>query len=283
MKEELATMIVNFFHLSKLAKDHRFFRQYLKHVERIQSLVDRAIEWVKNIKEEDSEPKLLRGEKRTSIQLGRGYCKGGGFKSQDEFLHYCVFCKHQFADEIPENLNVMENNRKKEKTHNELKIKLDDFKNGLSTEPPIGPNGKPITKRLPAMKKESLIIQCHCYQMSCVQEGTDVGSTCKMNCCNSKTGERYPWKLLNKTTKCTCPVCLCMCRKAYKVDNLAGIMTEWQKQILSILVTAKKKKKSAKMRKEILFQKPLILGLNNVPYTNQCLRIRKIIVSTFDF
>ena len=100
-------------------------------------------------------------------------------------------------------------------------------------------SGNLITTRLPSLKKESIILQCHCYQMNCVKEGTDVGSTCGSGCKintnendNSDTtggggGGRYEWEFDNCGQKfCTCPICTCKCRKAYKMEDIDSIMTQ---------------------------------------------------------
>ena len=63
--------------------------------------------------------------------MERKYCQGGGFKPKDDFYQVCVFCKHPFVDEIPENKNELNNNRAKEKAHNELKKHFDVFKTSL--------------------------------------------------------------------------------------------------------------------------------------------------------
>ena len=66
-------------------------------------------------------------------------------------------------DEVPKNKKVFEKNRLKEQKHEELKKQFEEFNNGERETPPIGPNGKAIRNRLPAIKKESLILQCHCF------------------------------------------------------------------------------------------------------------------------
>ena len=134
----------------------------------------KSIDHVREQKEEESEPKLLRGGKLSGIQLSRKYCQGGGFKPADLCYQICIFCKHQFIDEAPENKNVDDNNRKKEEKYEELRKEFEAFKNGTRATPPIGPNGKAIWKQLPPIKKDSLILQCHCFQMRCVQENTSL-------------------------------------------------------------------------------------------------------------
>ena len=223
-KEELATLMVNFYKLVELAKKSKHFRQLVKHVEPINALVKKSIEHVREQKEEESEPRLLRGEKRTGSQLSRKYCQGGGFKPADLCYQICIFCKHQFIDEAPENKNVFDNNRKKEEKYEELRKEFEAFKNGTRATPPIGPNGKAIRKRLPPIKKDSLILQCHCFQMQCAQENSDVGSSCELKCCDPTTGNKYKWEKVGILKKCTCPICTCSCRKAYKLDNIQAIM-----------------------------------------------------------
>ena len=131
----------------------------------------------------------------------------------------------------PENENVFSNNREMEKEHADMKRKLDAYKNDKENKsPPIGKNGRPITSRLPSLQKESLMLQCHCFQMKCAQEGTDMGSTCELKCCDDD-GERYGWKSngTDSLKRCSCPVCRCPCKKAYKIEDIPAIMTELAK------------------------------------------------------
>ena len=121
---------------------------------------------------------------------------------------------------------VLENNRKKEVAHEKLRKEFDEFKNGKRSNLPIGPSGKAVTTRLPALKKEHLILQCHCYQMRCAREGTDCGSNCEMKCTDPLTGKRYKWVHEEGLKKCSCPVCRCNCRKAYKLDNIEEILAD---------------------------------------------------------
>ena len=98
-----------------------------------------------------------------------------------------VFCKHQFVDCPPENKLVHENNRKKEIENETLREKLDDFKAGRSKTPPLNVLGRAIRDRLPTIAREHLLIQCHCHQMRCAMENSNVGSTCELSCCDPKT------------------------------------------------------------------------------------------------
>ena len=120
-KEELATLLVNVFKLVEMANDSRHFRQLQKHTGELNSIVKRALLYVKEQKENDSEPKLLRGEKRSAVQLSRKYCQGGGKKPDNVCYQICIYCKHTFVDEVPENKKVFEKNRLKEQKHEELK------------------------------------------------------------------------------------------------------------------------------------------------------------------
>ena len=123
----------------------------------------------------------------TPLQLARKYCQGGGFLPSDESHSFCVFCKHPFVDEVPVNKHVLSNNLEKEKKFEEQKRHLEDFKAGRKETPPLSSTGRPIKNRIPAVKKESLVLQCHCFQMRCVQEGSDIGSTCELKCCDPST------------------------------------------------------------------------------------------------
>ena len=118
------------------------------------SLINETIKHITNVKAEEKEPDILRGEKKTQFHLGRKYLQGGGFLPQDESYRFCIFCKHPFVDEPAENKNVFENNRQKERQLEDLKSQFEDYKNGKKTTPPTGLNGKPITsaKQLATMK-----------------------------------------------------------------------------------------------------------------------------------
>ena len=230
VKEDLAHIIANLYKLIELAKPSKFFRKSMKLTAELVALVDRAIDYISELKVVESQPKLLRGEKRAPHQLTRKYLNGGVFLPDQACFRICVFCKHSFVDEDPNNKNVLENNRKKEDIHNKLRAELEDFKNGRRSTPPVGANGKPVTKRLPPLNREAIILQCHCHQMRCARANTDTGSTCELKCCNPITGERYEWAIENGISICNCPVCRCQCKKAYKLDNMQHIMAEIAKE-----------------------------------------------------
>ena len=158
----------------------------------------------------------------------------GVFLPSQSCFRVCVFCKHSFIDEGPNNKNVLEKTRAKETAYNKLKAEFEAFKNGKRNDPPIRVNGKPVTKRMPPLNRESFILQCHCFQMRCTREGSDIGSTCELKCCNPVSGERYEWVIENEVKKCNCPVCCCRCRKAYKQENIHHIMAEIAKQSATI-------------------------------------------------
>ncbi len=228
-KMQLASLVTNVYKIIQVAQKNRYFRSTGSQasVAKLVQTVDKAIKHVRTKKIELAEPKLLRGEKRTPKQEARQYCQDGGKKPDDSVFQFCVFCKHQFVDEVPENQHVLEHNEKVQKEHSQLKEQFDLFKAGKRKDPPVGKKGKPITSRMPSMKMESFIYQCHCFQMRCAREGVDVGSTCEMGCMNRKEGKRYLWKYNDEGMKvCTCPVCLCQCRKAYKHDDIDEIMTQ---------------------------------------------------------
>ena len=221
-KQEIATKIVNTYKNFELAKKSLHFCRIEQFSRKLNDLINETIDHITEQKLEDSETDILRGEKRSQNQLGRKFLQGDGFLPADECYRICVFCKHQFVDEPIENKKVFENNRKKEEVIENLKRQLEEFKDGKRQTPPTGPNGRTITNtsQLPRIKREDLIFHCHCFQMRCATEGTDIGSLCELKCCDSTTGERFPWKMENGLKKCSCPVCLCTCRKAYKFGKI---------------------------------------------------------------
>ena len=231
-KQEIATKIVNTYKIYELAKKSRHFRRVEQFSKNLDDLINETIEHITEQKSEESETDVLRGEKRSQNQLGRKFLQGGGFLPEDDCYRICVFCKHPFIDEPIENKKVFENNRKKEEEIEDLKRQLEEFKDGKRNSPPTGPNGRAITNpsQLPCIKREDIVYHCHCFQMRCATEGTDIGSQCELKCCNPTTGKRYEWKKENGLKKCTCPVCLCNCRKAYKFGKICAIMAELAKE-----------------------------------------------------
>ena len=84
--------------------------------------------------------------------------------------------------------------------------------------------------------------------MRYAREGSDCASTCELKCKNIKTGERYEWQWENGLKKCTCPVCLCNCRKVYKLDNIQGIMGELARMDVSLNADGDVEENSVKKR-----------------------------------
>ena len=80
-------------------------------MQKVVTLVDDAIEFIKTKKEEQSQPKLLLGESRSALQLTRKYSQGKGARiPSDEHYRTCVFCRHSFVDYPPENDDVLKKN-----------------------------------------------------------------------------------------------------------------------------------------------------------------------------
>ena len=136
-----------------MANDSRHFRQLQKHTGELNSIVKRALLYVKEQKENASEPKLLHGEKRSAVQLSRKYCQGGGKKPDDVCYQICIYCKHTFVDEVPENKKVFEKNRLKEQKHEELKKQFEGFKNGERNPPPNWSEWKGNSEQIASNKK----------------------------------------------------------------------------------------------------------------------------------
>ena len=87
----------------------------------------------------------------------------------------------------------MEKNQVKEIAHNKVRAEFEAFKNGKRNEPPIGANGKHVTKRMPPLNRGSFVLQCHYFQMQCAREGSNIGGTCELKCYNPVSRERYEW------------------------------------------------------------------------------------------
>ena len=234
-------------------KETRHFRQIEPMAQPLISLINETIKHITNVKAEEKEPDILRGEKKTQFHLGRKYLQGGGFLPQDESYRFCIFCKHPFVDEPTENKTVFETNRQKEIQLEELKKQFDEYKNGKRTTPPTGLNGKPITNanQFPQFKKEDITYHCHCYQMRCATEGTDVGSQCELKCYDSSSGRRYRWRTEDGLKKCTCPVCLCRCRKVYRFGKIRTIMAELSREDVNSSISTSNSKVDEKRRRQI--------------------------------
>ena len=172
------------------------------------------IESKDNSNETDS---LLRGLKRSVEQLDLKYLDGGGVRPRDAVFQTCIYCKHEAVDEPPENKDVVRTNEERMRVQREAVTEWEAFKNGNGPCPKTS-TGKDFKRAPPVPQMESMVLQCHCHQMSCSRRDSDRGSTCIIGCLKSD-GERYNWS----DGYCTCKLCRCKCKKAFMMDNIARI------------------------------------------------------------
>jgi len=91
---------------------------------------------------------------------------------------------------------------------------------------PMHPFTKKVMSRMPRRPVlSSHILQCHCAQSHCIQEGSNNGSNCPIECFNKETLQRYAFE----DGRCTCPYCACTCSKAYKVADIPKIVLKLAK------------------------------------------------------
>ncbi len=224
-KVDATRKVISIYNIVKQAESSKYFRQAKKHTLLITKLVDEATKTLTDEQAKLLDSKILQGLNRTQQQIERKYLQKGGFVPSDPNYRYCVFCKHEFIDEPPENKSVETENKRLEEEHRKLKQAVEDYKNKKTKDPPVSSTGRPITDRVPSLKLGSLILQCHCHQMRCVREGSLQGSTCNRMCRKPGTNKRCEWREDDDgIKKCTCEVCICPCKKAYKIGDIPQIM-----------------------------------------------------------
>ena len=163
---------------------------------------------------------LLKGIQLAGCQADRKFLAGGGFRPKDELYQLCAFCGHNAVDEPEDNAEVTKRNEEKMKEERELIRQWEKHVSNWNKFPsPMTKQGTPYTMRPKGAAKEKKILQCHCFQMQCMQQGTNHGSTCLFLCLDNN-GIRFPW---SKEKCCTCPICRCQCNKAYYYDDVPAI------------------------------------------------------------
>lgn len=214
----LSDQMIDLFSIFKEVIENPKFRSTTRHVRGLTSKMDEAVAFLVAEKADGKETSaLLRGEKRTNQQLERRHLEGGGTLPRDECLFKCAYCKHPSVDEPPENKNVQSVNEDRLAQHADVVLRWNKFKDGKGPCPKTATN-KVYTRCPPPPKTESLLLQCHCHQMTCSRKGSDIGSTCIIGCCKTD-GEPYEWS----EGCCTCPICCCPCKKSYAISNIAKI------------------------------------------------------------
>lgn len=162
----------------------------------------------------------------------------GGFLPVDEEYRSCAFCGHRCVDEPAENKTVNERNDQLLLEDQRLarEWELSEAGNGAR---PKKSNGKDYRSKPKPLKREKLLVQCHCHEFTCTRQNSDTGSTCIFACLDGN-GVRFPWV---EGQGCTCVVCACPCRKAYARADTQRIQLAIQRQkaVANDTVMAQKK------------------------------------------
>ena len=178
----LTDLMLKIYSILREVVDHRFLRLQLKNISPFISKMEEAEIYTASRIEDSAEScKLLKGLPRSKDQLERKILRDGGTIPRDSSLRFCAFCKHPTVDEPPENANVNRNNEIKLANHTVAVEQWHKYKDGKGPCPK-NRNGKDMTRIPPTPKLDSLILQCHCHQMSCARQNSDMGSTCSILC-----------------------------------------------------------------------------------------------------
>ena len=217
----LSDMFCKIYSILHAVHQHPRFRSGKEYVSRFMDKMNQLVDYIKTDSANKIEGnKLLTGLKLTKDQLSRKYMKNGGTFPRDDALVKCAFCQHPSVDEPPENSTVTTVNEERMTKHRSLVEEWVKYKDGKGPCPKTN-TGKEFTRIPPPPKTESLILQCHCHQMTCARKNSNVGSTCAI-LCTQVDGNRYGWG----DVACECIVCKCECKKAYKMEDIARIGIE---------------------------------------------------------
>ena len=182
----------------------------------------------------------------------------------DPALRTCAFCGCQSTNTVPEDDGLLDRNSAKyDRLQKETEIwnkfkKLKDAYDADTTgtldkpDYPLNPfnENKPM-RRAPsavgAKQLESQRLYCACLWSCCLQEGSNVGSTCISKCRKREEGDtrhamalagdstlaRYEWEGIPR--RCTCPQCKCQCNMLYHISDIPKIaLAKHQKNLRDI-------------------------------------------------
>ena len=119
------------------------------------------------------------------------------FQLADSAHRTCLGCNHNYIDEPSSNKTLQQ---KYETLLREFKDKKK-----LAQEEAKKQNG--VTKRIKAPKLSQPHRQCHCSQLLCLTVGSNVGSSCPIEC---KKQDGSPFGV-DISVNYACPVCSCRC------------------------------------------------------------------------
>jgi hypothetical protein len=151
--------------------------------------------------------------------------KQNGFVPEDPAHLKCIICSHEFVDKPNKNKMLQADFQKLLQAYEEKKqvAKEEAKKNNL-----VAPC------RVTAPKLSQPYRQCHCHQMFCVSVGTNIGSSCPIQC-KDTSGKPFGTDI---SGNCACPICKCQCFVTYTYDapqihrtrQLFGAHTESQRK-----------------------------------------------------
>jgi len=133
----------------------------------------------------------------------------------------CAFCGHEFLDEPNSNGPALAENTQKLLMYDRAKADAEANKN--NKQQVIGAKGTVITRTPHRPTLKPIYVQCHCFQQENIRsDGSDQGSSCKINCTDPVSKMRYPRDVNGMPT---CPICKCMCQAAYKIGSQQAILS----------------------------------------------------------
>ena len=238
---ELADMMVALHSIFSKAQSSKKFRSCHSSVKTLMGVLDQAFAAAIQDKEEEivsgGDP-ILKGESLSIRQKNRKFMTQGGFLPVDEEYRSCAFCGHRCVDEPVENKTVNEKNEQLLLEDQRLAREWELSEAGNGPRPKKS-NGKDYKSKPKPLKREKLLIQCHCHEFTCTRQNSDTGSTCIFACLDGN-GVRFPWV---EGQGCTCVVCTCPCRKAYARADTQRIQLAIQRQkaVANDTVMAQKK------------------------------------------
>ena len=156
-----------------------------------------------------------------------------------EQLQLCAMCGHESTNFPPENQEVIEYNDKKEKEFQESVKAWDSYMQKVSNGDKRAkkPNGvKRRPQRRGAHFKEPIIV-CKCSVSYCLGNSDEQCNSCPIKCSKinsigkSEEGsispvknERYPFLNEGPRKYCSCPICMCKCSFACRINDVPKIL-----------------------------------------------------------
>ena len=130
------------------------------------SILDKAIKEAVSFLENDYHNKKHNMfPKQTAAERNRMYLKDG-YKPEDPAHAICLYCEHSYVDEPNTNKTTIAIYKSK---------KMEYEKASKENKEAKATGGKKELPKLPPNpKRPTLVRQCHCHQMACVNIGSDL-------------------------------------------------------------------------------------------------------------